>query len=348
MIAHAAAHGWHYHATRLAAILFRYLDTCGHYSEAIIMHGHAQTAARLSGEAAAEATALSNLGVAAWRQGRFGSAVASLEQALALFREMGQRTGEARALNNLGDVAWRRGDWARASDRHERALALFRQLGDRFGEADALASLGSVYERLGEDQRAASFHEQALALFRDIGDFAGEADALNRLGEVRLVTARPGAARVLFAAALAVADQIDDKYEQARAHDGLGHCHEADGDLGQARYHWQCAQRGYTELNLADAARRAQEHRVGQAVLVRRVHSQRLSIELVVVMAVDVAAGAGGPVDVPGTAGSGSCQGCRWGRQCHDRHYSRQRNHAGKQARASYVHLLHETFSFWL
>ena len=44
--AHAAEHGWPGHATRLAATLFRYLDTAGHYAEAVTIHTNARRAAR--------------------------------------------------------------------------------------------------------------------------------------------------------------------------------------------------------------------------------------------------------------------------------------------------------------
>src|SRR6202034_4742823 len=54
----AATQGWPGHATRLAATLYRYLETGGHYADALIVHGHANHAARLLGDRAAEATAL--------------------------------------------------------------------------------------------------------------------------------------------------------------------------------------------------------------------------------------------------------------------------------------------------
>ena len=56
--AHAAAHGWPGHATRLAATLSRYLHSGGHFPEAITVFSHALDAARRTGDRAAEATAL--------------------------------------------------------------------------------------------------------------------------------------------------------------------------------------------------------------------------------------------------------------------------------------------------
>jgi DNA-binding SARP family transcriptional activator len=54
--AHASAHGWPDHAIRLAATLHRYLDTEGHYPEAVAIHAYARSAASGLGDLAAEAT----------------------------------------------------------------------------------------------------------------------------------------------------------------------------------------------------------------------------------------------------------------------------------------------------
>ena len=70
---HTASHGWPSHATRLAATLFRYLDNGGHYPEAITIHSQARLAARHMGDRAAEAEALTSLGVLDLRQGRHQS-----------------------------------------------------------------------------------------------------------------------------------------------------------------------------------------------------------------------------------------------------------------------------------
>src|SRR6266508_2400100 len=57
-----AAEGWPDHTTGLAATLFRYLDSGGHYGAAVAVHTHAAQAAHRGGDHAAEAHALTNLG----------------------------------------------------------------------------------------------------------------------------------------------------------------------------------------------------------------------------------------------------------------------------------------------
>jgi tetratricopeptide (TPR) repeat protein len=178
--AHTAEHGWCRHTTQLAAILSRYLDAGGHYPEAVTIHGHARRAARRSGDHSAEAAALTSLGLANFRQGRYRPAASHLQQALGLHRQTGDRVGQARVLGHLGLVDLRQ---------------------DRY-------------------QQATAYYMEALALFREFGDRSGEADTLNGMGAIFLATGRPDAARINYHTALSVADQLGDQDQQARAHDG--------------------------------------------------------------------------------------------------------------------------------
>jgi Helix-turn-helix domain/NB-ARC domain len=90
---HTASHGWPGHATQLAATLFRYLDAGGYYTEAVTIHTCARLAAEATGDRAAEATALTSLGVVDWRLARRQQATDHLRQALALFCQAGDQAG---------------------------------------------------------------------------------------------------------------------------------------------------------------------------------------------------------------------------------------------------------------
>ena len=289
----AAAQGWPAHATRLAAVLYRYLETGGHYADAVTVHDRAQHAAGLLGDRAAEAMALTNLGIISWRQGRYqqaadyhqrslaasvaigdrrgeAMALANLgtvyerrgryqqaahchRQALAAFQSIGERTGEARALGNLGSVAGREGQYERAVDWYQQALAVFRETGDLTGEASALPDLGLAYQRLGRHEEAVGCYQRALTLFRETGDRTGEVEARNGVAEVLLATGRPDEARVAYTAARELAGRLGDAYEQARAHSGLAAALHAAGDVGLARHHRSCALELYSALGAPEA-----------------------------------------------------------------------------------------------
>jgi len=272
---HAAEHGWPAHATRLAAILFRYLDRGGHHPEAVIIHSRARIAARQAGDSAAEAAALKALGVVALRQGLYRQATGHLEQALALFRQAGDRTGQARAMNNLGLVSYRQGRYTQAYGWYEPALALFRENGDQLGEttvldnlglldlrqgryqqasgrlrqslalarttghrrleSTALVNLGQVSLRQGAFQHATGQLQQALALAREAGDRIHEVTALARLGEVCLTLCRYEQAADHLRQALALAREIGDREYEADALNGLGEFLLGTGQPGRAR-----------------------------------------------------------------------------------------------------------------
>jgi DNA-binding SARP family transcriptional activator/tetratricopeptide (TPR) repeat protein len=285
---HASAHGWPAHATRLAGTVYRYLETGGHYVDAITIHSAASHAARRTGDRAAEATALTNLGIVDWRQGRYQQAAGHHRRALRISREIGDRFGEATALNNLGIIYERQGRYRQAADHYRqtailsadlddrsgearalanlggadclqghyeqaarrlhRALVLFREIGDHQGEAAVLAGLGVVDGRQGRYETAAENYRQALRLAIQIGDRPGEVEAYNGTGAVLLAAGQPGRARAQHSAALALASRIGDKYEQARAHDGLALTYRVTGDHGRARHHWEHALALFTVL----------------------------------------------------------------------------------------------------
>ena len=286
--ARASAQGWPAHATGLAGTVYRYLETGGHYPDAITIHSAARHAARRAGDRAAEATALTNLGIVDWRQGRYREAASHHRRALKVSREIRDRFGEAVALNNLGTIYERQGRRQQAADHYRqtailsaelddrsgearaltnlggvdcqqgryeqaaghltRALVLFREIGDLQGEAAALAGLGIVDGRQGRYGRAAEHYRQALSLARQIGDRPGGAETHNGAGAVLLAAGQPGQARAAHHAALALASRIGDKYEQARAHDGLARAYHVTGDHGRARYCWEQALARFTAL----------------------------------------------------------------------------------------------------
>ena len=147
------------------------------------IHGRAHDAARLLGDRAAEAIALTNLGIISWRQGRYQQAADYHRRSLAASVEIGDRRGEATALANLGIVYERQG-------RYQRAAALppagpgrlpERRRPDRRGARAGQPGLRRR-PREGQYERAVDWYQQALAVFREIGDRTGEASALPDLG----------------------------------------------------------------------------------------------------------------------------------------------------------------------
>ncbi|WP_405571499.1 tetratricopeptide repeat protein [Streptomyces phaeochromogenes] len=226
----AADRGSPRHAVRLAALLFRHLDS-GHHTEALEIHRHALRAAETIGDLGGQAHALTNLGVVHWRLADAGSAEDHLVRALELHRRTGDRTGRARTLSNLGNVHWRLGRLRDAAHDHQQALALYRETGDQVGQARTLTNLGNVCLRLGEYGQAADHQRQALALHDMTGDRIGRARTLSHLGNALLRLGRSESAAECQEQALTLFRQLGHHGGEAYALSGLG-----DIRLGQGEF----------------------------------------------------------------------------------------------------------------
>ena len=219
---HTAGNGWPGHATRLAATLFRYLDTEGLWPEAVTIHGNAQQAARQIGDRAAEATALISLGIIDLRQARYAEATGRLEQALELYRETGDQVGEARALANLGFIDFLQGRVSQGETRLTRSTTMFRELGDAAGEARGLTSLGFFHLRQGRGEEAVDLLQRAAALCQEAGERGGEARAIGTLGEAEMMAGRYPQATTYCQRALDLFREIGDRISEADALTSLG------------------------------------------------------------------------------------------------------------------------------
>jgi DNA-binding SARP family transcriptional activator/Tfp pilus assembly protein PilF len=236
-----SAGAWPGHAIQLAATLFRHFQVSGHYPEAIALHSCAFHAAHVTGDHAAEATALINLGAVRVRQGDIRQATEDLRQALVLARRSGDRTCAARALHTLGNIGFHEGRYEQAAGYYEQALIVYRQLGDPTGEARTLNNLGSIDELTGRYQEAAKHYGQGLALYRQTGEQAGEARALGNLGSVYRRQGRYQQAVGYLERSLTMSHAADDRCGEAYAVTYLGDVRQCEGRYQQAAGHYQQA-----------------------------------------------------------------------------------------------------------
>jgi len=173
-------------AKGLSAALAVFLDSRGHYADAIHLHAAAARAATAERDLAGQAAAFGRLGVIHRRLGRYPEAESLQQRALLLHRRAGDRPGEAAALTDLGILSWRCGRYATARDYLDDALAVRRDLGDRTGQGAVLSNLGIVHRRMGQYDTATECHRQSLAIYQEVGDRPGEARASTNLGVLKL------------------------------------------------------------------------------------------------------------------------------------------------------------------
>ncbi|WP_406065859.1 tetratricopeptide repeat protein [Streptomyces sp. NBC_01077] len=232
---YAAEHDWLPQTSQLAATLHRYLLGHAHQADALALHGLALRAGRRSGDAAAEARTLLDLGeVHFWWHGAYEQAAEHYRPALDLAREIGDQGAEARALQNLGTLSARRREYDQAHDHCAQALVLFRELGDRGGEARSLTDLGTVHERQGRYEDAHEHHRQALHVYRETGSRIGETIVLNNIGLLYQRQGRYDEARHHHRDALELSRRFDFPGDEAESLNALAEAARSMGDLARA------------------------------------------------------------------------------------------------------------------
>lgn len=232
---YAAEHDWLPHTSQLAATLHRYLLGHAHQADALALCGLALRAARRSGDTAAEARTLIDLGqVHFWWHGAYEQAAEYYRQALDLARGIGDQGVAAGALQALSSVFRRRREYDQAHDHCAQSLALFRELGDRGGEARCLTDLGIVHARRGRYEDAHEHHRQALHAYRETGSRIGETVVLNNIGLLCQRQGRYDEARRHHHQALELSRKFDFPGDEAESLNALAEAARSLGDFAQA------------------------------------------------------------------------------------------------------------------
>jgi CHAT domain-containing protein/tetratricopeptide (TPR) repeat protein len=187
-----------------------------------------------NGDLAAEATALTWLGLAAWRLGEYEESRALGERALSIKLEADLRELQSRSYNALGLVAWQEARLTEAADLFTRAAEVAEEVGDAAGTARAAGNLALVATEHGEFGRARQGYTAMLRAGRAIGDPIMEGNALNNLGMLEVMVGQPLSAIPYLEDALALYRSADYPIGEENALGQLGSAYAALGDLGRA------------------------------------------------------------------------------------------------------------------
>jgi tetratricopeptide (TPR) repeat protein len=227
------------HATRMAAVLSRYLLGRDNAS-ALLIQGFAARAAEAAGDETGYASALAGIATAEIFLGRHEAAASSLEQALRVFRRSDRPMETARTLNNLAIAKVRLGRYEEAVDHSRESLELYRSVGGLSGQARALTNLGNLAGRRERPDDAMAHHREALAVYRQSGDRAGEALALSNLGGAEMKRGGYDSAEDYLVQALRLNREVRKRDTEANTLDNLGTLSTRRGDGERAAdYHWQ-------------------------------------------------------------------------------------------------------------
>jgi predicted ATPase/DNA-binding CsgD family transcriptional regulator len=168
-------------------------------------------------------------------QGDYPGQAAYNEEALGIYRELDDPTGIAEAVTDLGAAAWQQGRLDDARAYLEEGLARFRALDDPVGIATALLPLGNVVRDAGDFATAGRLYAEALERRRASGDQLGVAHVLSNLGWLALYEGDLETARRLAQEGLAIRQELGARREAATSRVVLGKIALASGDRARAR-----------------------------------------------------------------------------------------------------------------
>ncbi|MBC7865364.1 MAG: tetratricopeptide repeat protein, partial [Bacteroidia bacterium] len=157
------------------------------------------------------ASALSNKGIIARRQGDIKSAMDFFNKTLQLCGEINYIEGTSSALNDLGQLYNKQGEIKKAIEYLNRGLEIKVKLKDNIGMADIMNNLGGIYADQGDIPKALEFNHKSLKIQEEIKDSIGIRRSLNDLGNLYNHQNDPGSALNYYSKALKLSEQQRDR-----------------------------------------------------------------------------------------------------------------------------------------
>jgi tetratricopeptide (TPR) repeat protein len=236
--AYAARHDWWEHLNALGGTLYRYLDTGGHYFDALSIYQSVSDVAVQDQPCRANGRMHSGLGFFYWRLGRYRDATQQYNQALTLLRQENDRLGEAMTLSQLANLETQEGKRDQAITHNEQAIEIYRELGDELGEANTLANLGLVYQWWGRYSEALTAYETALDRHRKLGNHVSEAVTLGNIGTLHDAHDNHEAAMAYLNESLEKSRELGDRAGQSRGLANLGVVYRRTGQPEKSLEHF--------------------------------------------------------------------------------------------------------------
>jgi len=182
------------------------------------------------------ADVLFRLGVCRYKLSSVGTAIALLDQALAL----AERSGLPCDLLRADILGWRsrchrlQRDYVAAREDVERALELAQELGDRRAIANTYFQASLIAQRQGHWFLSRSYAERAKELYQELNDERNVGRLLLTLGGLTLLLGDPEQAVEHLRASFARAIEADSPADAAQALEGLAAVHLRRGEYDQA------------------------------------------------------------------------------------------------------------------
>jgi tetratricopeptide (TPR) repeat protein len=186
------------------------LTNIGDFKSALAYLDEALAIQRKIPDRAGEAITLNYIASACQRQGEYEKALAYLGQALVIQQQNKDKRGEAETLGNVAQIHQARGNYSQALEELEIALEIQKQTGDQ-GQAATLNNISQIFKAWGEYDKALEHLRQASIIQKQIGDKLGESVTLNNIAGIYQRRNDYGIALTYMQQALTIQRQIGDQ-----------------------------------------------------------------------------------------------------------------------------------------
>ena len=245
---YAGRHEWKRKCADLIHVLAGFMEVRAYWDEAIAAHTLAVQAGRDLDDPARTARASLDLSQVSQQTGRHEIALASAEEAAAIYRSLADRQGEAWALDQAGMAHQRAGRSREALAYADEARLLFRETADEHGAADALSHSGIASWQLGRYPEAMDRLQDALSLYQAAGDRRGEAKTLNNLGRMHLYRGYHRDALGFYQKSLKIFSEIGAVQSEAIVYHNIGAVFHYKGGYEEGLAAYQRALAKYREI----------------------------------------------------------------------------------------------------
>jgi tetratricopeptide (TPR) repeat protein len=176
-------------------------------------------------------------------------ALATCDNARALYKAIGDRVGEARVLVEIAELEEQLDHRDEAREIYIEARNIFKSEGDRQGEADVLLLLGHLEELLDRRDQAHESYIRARAIYKDEGNRGGEASVLTMLGALETLQGRTDEARKTLHDARQFFHEMGYPDREANVLLMIGQLENSQGHTAQASQNLAEAGMLYTSVN---------------------------------------------------------------------------------------------------
>jgi DNA-binding SARP family transcriptional activator/tetratricopeptide (TPR) repeat protein len=218
----------------LVHALAEFLETSGHWDDAIAGHLMALQACRDLDDLPGIARSAFDLSLMCMRTGRSEMALEHAVEAATAFGALGDRRGKAAALDRIGIIHRNVARFRAALAYHQEALDILRAVGDMRGQAKAFVHAGVALGYLGRLQEEMSYLVRALDIYRQNGDLRGQAITHNNIGTVQALQGYHRDAMGSYQASLDIFRQIGGRQNLAIADHNMAWVHQYKGKHGAA------------------------------------------------------------------------------------------------------------------